>query len=345
MPFAAVFALGFGVVLVFQPVLIRFALTRGLVDPPDWRKVHTGTVPRIGGTAFLPALLACAVLLHFVWPEYCQPHYWGLLAAMLIISLVGLWDDIYDIHALTKLVFQFLCGAILFAAGYRFEAIQNPWTGAVIQLGYLDFFMTLLAVAAIINAINMLDGLDGLASGCTFIMAMFLLVNKAGRGDVYAAAICLAAMGITAAFLIYNFHPAKVFMGDAGSMFLGIFLASEMLDAASHATALTTILMPLVVLGIPIFDMLRIMLTRARTSGRIFTADKNHIHHRLLTLGLSHREVVLFMYGLNVYMGIMAFLYQHVAKEYRGLYIFSIALFLFMAFYLTCRDHRKNSEQ
>ena len=223
-PFAAVFGSGFAIVLTLQPLLIWFALKRGLVDPPDWRKVHTGTVPRIGGTAFLPALLACAVLLRFVWPEYCQPHYWGLLAAMLVISLVGLWDDICDIHALTKLAFQFLCGAILFAAGYRFEAVQNPLTGAVIQLGSLDFFLTLLAVAAIINAINMLDGLDGLAAGCTFIMAAFLLVNKAGQNDLYAAAICAAVMGITAAFLIFNFHPAKVFMGDVGSIGIGALL-------------------------------------------------------------------------------------------------------------------------
>ncbi|MFO7973724.1 MAG: MraY family glycosyltransferase [Candidatus Hydrogenedentota bacterium] len=344
-PFGAAFGIGFCFVAAAEPLIIRFALRWGLVDPPDWRKVHSGTVPRLGGIAFLPALLITASIFDLFWPEYCQPHYWGLLGALCIISLVGLWDDLRDIPALVKLGFQFLAGAILFWAGYRFQAIMHPLSYKVIQLGYIDFFMTLFAVAAIINAINMLDGLDGLASGCTFIMATFLLINKLARGDTSAAVMCVAVMGITAAFLFFNFHPAKVFMGDAGSMFLGLFLASEMLDAASHATALTTILLPLVILGIPIFDMVRLMVTRASTSGRIFSADKNHIHHRLLTLGLSHRAVVVFMYALNVYMGILALLYKHVDTNYRILYLFNIALFLFMSFYLICRDHRSEPDR
>jgi len=341
-PFGTTFGVSFVVVAVVEPLIIHFALRRGLVDPPDWRKVHTGTIPRLGGIAFLPALLISASLIHFFWPEYCKPQYYGLVGALSIISLVGLWDDLRDIRAPVKLAFQFLGGAVLFWAGYRFQAIMHPWSYKVVQLGYIDFFMTLLAVAAIINAINMLDGLDGLASGCTFIMSAFLLVNKYAQGDMPGAVMCAAVMGITGAFLFFNFHPARVFMGDAGSMFLGLFLASEMLDAASRATALTTILLPLVILGIPIFDMVRLMITRARTSGKVFSADKNHIHHRLLTLGLSHRAVVFFMYGLNVYMGILALLYKHVDRNYRVLYLFNIALFLFLSFYLICRDHRND---
>jgi UDP-GlcNAc:undecaprenyl-phosphate GlcNAc-1-phosphate transferase len=345
LPFLTVFAAAFGVVTVLEPLVIRFALKRGLVDPPDWRKVHTGTVPRMGGIAFLPALLVCAALMHFIWPEYCLPRYWGLLGGLFFISMAGLWDDLRDMRALIKLACQLLAGAILFGAGYRFQAIMNPFNFQIIELGYVDFFITIFAVAAIINAINMLDGLDGLASGCTLIMAAFLLVNKATQGSILEAGMCAGIMGITAAFLIFNFHPARIFMGDTGSMFLGLFLASEMLDAASHATALTTILMPLVILGIPIFDMLRIMATRARNTGKVFSADKSHIHHRLLSLGLSHREVVLFIYGLNVYMGIMALIYRHVAINYRILYLFNMVLFLFMAFYLIGRDHRKDTDR
>ncbi len=344
-PFMTIFGAGFAVVLLLEPLVLRFALKRGLVDPPDWRKVHTGSVPRIGGVVFLPALLACAVIMHCVWPQYCQPHYWGLLAALLAISLAGLWDDLRDIRALTKLACQFLGGAVLFWGGYRFQAVMNPLNFQVVELGFADFFLTVLGVAAVINAINMLDGLDGLAAGCAFIMSAFLLVNKATQGDILSAAMCAGVMGITAAFLVFNFHPAKVFMGDTGSMFLGLFLASEMLDAASHATALTTMLLPLVILGIPIFDMLRIMATRARTTGKVFSADKSHIHHRLLSFGLSHKEVVLFVYGLNIYMGVMALIYRHVALNYRILYLFNMVLFLFMAFYLIGRDHRKDPDR
>ena len=344
-PFLAIFGAGFAVVLLLEPLVLRYALKRGLVDPPNWRKVHTGSVPRIGGVVFLPALAVCAALMHVVWPQYCQPHYWGLLVGLSVISLAGFWDDLSDIRALTKLACQCVAGAVLFWAGYRFQAVMNPWNFRVIELGFIDFFLTVLAVAAIINAINMLDGLDGLAAGCTLIMAAFLLINKVSQGDGLSAAMCAGVMGIAAAFLFFNFHPAKVFMGDTGSMFLGLFLASEMLDAASHATAMTTILLPLVILGIPIFDMLRIMATRARNSGKVFSADKTHIHHRLLSLGLSHKEVVLFIYALNVYMGIMALIYRHVALNYRILYLFNMVLFLFMAFYLIGRDHRKDLDR
>lgn len=344
-PFGMAFGVSFCLVAAAEPLIIRFAMKRGLVDPPDWRKVHTGSVPRLGGIAFLPALLVSAVVVRCFWPEYCEPQYWGLLGGLCVIWLVGLWDDLRDLRPPVKLAFQFLAGAILFWAGYRFQEIMNPLSYKVMQLGYVDFFMTLFAVAAIINAINMLDGLDGLASGCTFIMAAFLVINKFTQGDGPGAVMCVAVMGIAGAFLLFNFHPARIFMGDTGSMFLGLFLASEILDAASRATAMTTILLPLVILGIPIFDMVRLMVTRARTSGKIFSADKNHVHHRLLTLGLSHRAVVLFMYGLNVYMGIMALLYKHVDRDYRVLYMFNIALFLFMSFYLICRDHRSEPER
>ncbi len=345
LPFLAIFGAGFAVVLLLEPLVLRFALRRGLVDPPSWRKVHTGSIPRIGGVVFLPALALCAALMHLLWPRYCQPHYVGLLLGLFAISLAGLWDDLAEIRALTKLACQILAGAILFWGGYRFQAVMNPWNFRVIELGFVDLFLTVFAVAAVINAINMLDGLDGLAAGCTLIMSAFLLTNKVSQGDVLSAGMCVGVMGITTAFLFFNFHPAKVFMGDTGSMFLGLFLASEMLDAASRATAVTTILLPLVILGIPIFDMLRIMATRARRSGRVFSADKSHIHHRLLSLGLSHKEVVLFIYGLNVYMGIMALIYRHVALQYRTLYLFNMVLFLFMAFYLIGRDHRKDLDR
>jgi len=263
----------------------------------------------------------------------------------LVISLAVLWDDMRNMRALTKLGCQFVSGAILFWAGYRFQAFMLPFSFRVVELGSIDFLLTVLAVAAVINAINMLDGLDGLAAGCTFIMSGFLLVNKATQGGALSASMCAGVMGITGAFLFFNFHPAKVFMGDTGSMFLGLFLASEMLDAASHATALTTMLLPLVILGIPIFDMLRIMATRARNSGKVFSADKSHIHHRLLSLGLSHKEVVLFTYALNVYMGVLALIYRHVDLNYRILYVFNIGLFLFMSFYLVGHDHRKDPEK
>jgi len=209
-----------------------------------------------------------------------------------------------------------------------------PFTSRVVELGFLDFVLTVVGIAAIVNCVNMIDGLDGLAAGSAFIMCAFLFLNRLFQGEAEAAVILVITMGLTLAFLWYNFHPAKIFMGDTGSMFLGLVLAAEILDSASQGAALTAVMVPLVILAIPIFDMARIMVTRARAANHIFKADKNHLHHRLLDLGLSHREVVVLVYLLNVYMGMMALTYPHVSSAYRGLFLFSMGFFLFLAFYI-----------
>jgi len=296
----------------------------------------------MGGVVFYPCLAAGLGIVYWLWPAYWHTKYLGLLAAVGVIGAAGIVDDTRGMRAPMKLFCQLGAGTILFLSGYRLGMVSIPFTNAIRELHTTDYFFTVLAVAAIINAVNMLDGLDGLAAGSVFIMCAFLFINKAGQGAVEAGAVLALVMGATLGFLPYNFHPAKVFMGDTGSMFLGLLLAAETLDSASQGTAVTTILLPLVILGIPIFDMLRTMLTRFRFSRNVFAADKSHLHHRLLSLGLSHREAVFFIYGLNVYMGIMALLYRHVSPNYRGLYLIALGLFLFLASYLVGVGHRRN---
>jgi UDP-GlcNAc:undecaprenyl-phosphate GlcNAc-1-phosphate transferase len=345
--YAAVFATAAGVTYALEPLVILWANRFGIADRPDWRRSHEGTVARAGGVAFFPALMACMVLTLWCWPVFWRDRYLGLAVAALIITLTGLWDDVHGMRPVVKLLCQFLSAAVLFHSGYRFGRVSVPFVNIVVDLGAADLFLTVFAIAAIINAINMIDGLDGLAAGSSFIMAGFFLAHKLGVGSLdgpSSGLLLVVVLGITSAFLRYNFHPAKVFMGDTGAMLLGLVLAAELLDSASQGAATATILLPLVVLGIPVFDMLRTMLTRAQTSRHIFAADKNHLHHRLLGLGLSHREVVVFIYLMNLYMGMMAIIYRHVDRAvYRGLYLATMALFLFMAFYLVGMGHRRNA--
>lgn len=329
--------------LVLEPLVIRWAARLGVVDMPDSRRVHEKRVPRAGGMIFFPCLVLGCVAVLLWWPVFWRDRYLGLLTALWLITIVGIWDDVRGMRASLKLLFQAAAGAVLFFSGYRLEHVSVPFTNAIVQLGFFDLIVTVVGVAAIINAVNMLDGLDGLAAGSVFIMCGFLLINKAAQGAVAAGAILALMMGATLGFLRYNFHPAKVFMGDTGSMGLGLVLAAETLDAVSQGAALATILLPLVILGIPLLDMVRTMVTRFRIARNIFEADKNHLHHRLLSLGLSHREAVLFIYGLNVYMGIMAVLYRHVAPAFRGLYLLALATFLILASYLIGVGHRKNT--
>jgi UDP-GlcNAc:undecaprenyl-phosphate/decaprenyl-phosphate GlcNAc-1-phosphate transferase len=276
----------------------------------------------------------CLMVILAIWPVFWQDRYFGLLVAALVITLTGIVDDIYGMKASAKLVCQLGAGAVLYGWGYRLERISVPLTNAVVDLGGFDFVLTVLGVAAIINAINMLDGLDGLAAGSVFIMSSFLLFHKVTQGATFDVGILVAVMGMALAFLRYNSYPAKVFMGDTGAMFLGLIMAAEVLDSASQGTAVATLLLPVAILGIPVFDMFRLMATRVRESRAVFSADKNHVHHSLLALGLSHRKVVWFIYAMNVQIGIMATIYKHVTPSYRGLYLVSIGLFLFIAFYL-----------
>ncbi|MBI4558006.1 MAG: undecaprenyl/decaprenyl-phosphate alpha-N-acetylglucosaminyl 1-phosphate transferase [Candidatus Hydrogenedentes bacterium] len=327
-------AMGCLLALVLEPLVLWWARHFGIIDKPNWRKIHTGTVARAGGVVFLPALVIALGVTLSLWPVFWRERYVGLISGALIVTLAGLWDDIYGMRPAIKLGCQFLAGAALFAFGYQMQEIGIPWVSNVVEVGPLSFLITVVGTAAIINAINMLDGLDGLAAGSVVIMCGFLLFNKIVQGAWAGGIVLVIVMGAGLGFLRYNFYPAKVFMGDTGSMFLGLVLAAETFDSVSQGTAVAALLLPLVILGIPIFDMLRTIVTRARAARHIFAADKSHLHHRLLELGLTHRQVVLFVYAMNVYMGIMATIYKHVAPEYRGLYLLSMGLFLFLAFYL-----------
>jgi len=342
MRFAALFGCAFGVTFLLEPLVIRWARRFAIIDSTNWRKVHTNAMVRAGGFVFFPSLIVALIVVLWIWPALWRERYLWLVTAALVVTLTGIWDDIFGMRAPPKLALQFLAATILYAGGYQLHSVSVPFTNVILNLGVMDLFVTIIAVAAIINAINMIDGLDGLAAGCAFIMCGFMLFNKLAQGAADSAIVLVITMGMALAFLVYNFHPAKIFMGDTGSMFLGLILASELLDSASQGAAVTTLLLPLAILGIPVFDMLRTVVTRARAGRSLFSGDKNHLHYRLLHLGLSHRKVVLFIYAMNVYMGIMAIVYKHVEVAYRGLFLTSMGLFLFIAFYLVI--HRNNSD-
>lgn len=344
--YAIVFGVAAGVTYALEPLIMLWGRHFGIVDKPEWRRPHEGIVVRAGGLAFFPAFMVCLALALWRWPVFWQDRYLGFAAAAFVITLTGLWDDIYGMRPIIKLLCQFVAAGILFSSGYRFGLVSVPFINVVIDLGPADFVLTVLAIAAVINAINMIDGLDGLAAGSCFIMAGFFLLHKIindPEGGASSGLLLVTTLGGTLAFLRYNFHPAKVFMGDTGAMLLGLVLAAELLDSASQGAATATILLPLVVLGIPVFDMLRTMVTRAKAARHLFAADKSHLHHHLMSLGLSHRQVAFFIYLMNVYVGLMALIYKHVdTGVYRGLYLVTMGIFIFMAVYLIGMGHRQS---
>ena len=265
-------------------------------------------MPRLGGLAIVVAFFAPLLALLFVDSEAGR-RFWaepreavGLFLGGLAITALGVLDDLKGTGARTKFTVQFAVAAGMYWVGYRIDAITTPF-GPSLELGLLGLPLTMLWIAGIINAVNLIDGLDGLAGGVALIavstvFAMAAIGNQ-GQMLLFAGALGGAIVG----FLIYNFNPATIFMGDTGSMFLGFVLAVTSLRTSTKATTAVALMVPIIALGVPIADTLLAMFRRALRGVPMFSADRGHIHHRLLDLGLSHRQAVLAIYGAAVFLG------------------------------------------
>jgi UDP-GlcNAc:undecaprenyl-phosphate GlcNAc-1-phosphate transferase len=284
--------------------LVRSAARRwGFLDHAlSSRKVHGKPVPRLGGVAIVAAFFAPLVALYFVDSEVGR-RFWsdpapalGLFAGGLLIAVLGVFDDLRGSGARIKFVVQFGVAALMYAFGYRIDILSNPFGGAI-DLGVLALPFTMLWIAGVINAMNLIDGLDGLAGGVAVIAVGSTFAVSAMRGDPLMLLFTAALGGAVLGFLFYNFNPATIFMGDTGSMFLGFVLATTAIRSSQKGSTAVALIVPIIALGIPIADTLLAMIRRAARGAPLFSADRGHIHHRLLGLGLSHRQAVLVLYA------------------------------------------------
>jgi UDP-GlcNAc:undecaprenyl-phosphate GlcNAc-1-phosphate transferase len=320
--------------LLLTPWVRQLAFRLGAVDEPGGRRLHQGRIPRLGGVAVLAAFLgalAVGALVDVLFVDVFFGHGWAwcwVLVGALIVSTVGAADDIWGLGPIPKLLFQILAGMIVFNSGHGIHTITNPLTGIGIELHWLAAPLTLLWVVGITNAFNLIDGLDGLAAGVALIAATTLFVVSLMAGHVEVALIAVTLAGALAGFLCYNFNPASIFLGDSGSLFLGYLLSVLSIQASLKGTTAVVVVVPLLALGLPIMDTLLAMLRRligalhvvqpdeehneyrflVVGSASIFHADRNHIHHRLLAMGLTHRRTVLLLYGVCISLSVLAFL-------------------------------------
>ncbi len=232
---------------------------------------------------------------------------------------LGLFDDIRRLHYAPKAIIQLLAGLILVAVGFEIKVLSLPFSSQVLELGYFSIPFTILWIMGITNALNLIDGLDGLAAGVALIACGTIFSVAVLNGNAQAALLCALLGGTILGFLRYNFHPASIFLGDSGSLFLGYCLSLISIEGAYKGAAVLSIMVPLLALGLPIIDTLLAMFRRFFKGLRLvsstnshylllgmFKADRDHIHHRLLRLGLSQQRVVLMMYGLGVLLGLGA---------------------------------------
>ncbi|RJR31561.1 MAG: undecaprenyl/decaprenyl-phosphate alpha-N-acetylglucosaminyl 1-phosphate transferase [Desulfobacteraceae bacterium] len=315
----AIFVISLGLALVLTPLVARVAQKFGIVDMPSERKVHQQPVPRAGGLAvylsfylaFVPMLLLGTKVLDFLYSDVRLIY---VVAGAGIIFVLGFIDDIWGVPANTKILVQVFSALVAFTGGVQIHALQIPML-AVVNLGWLSLPVTVLWVLLVVNAVNLIDGLDGLASGVTFFVCMVLIILCVIQEQFKVAILLAALAGSTLGFLRYNFNPAVIFLGDSGSYFFGYMLATLSMMGSIKGHAAVAILIPMIALGIPLMDTIWSSVRRFMRGQRIFKADKDHFHHRLLKIGFSHRRAVLTLYGFTVLGGVVSLLMVHASDE------------------------------
>jgi UDP-GlcNAc:undecaprenyl-phosphate/decaprenyl-phosphate GlcNAc-1-phosphate transferase len=339
-------AVGALVTFVVTPIVRRVAIAKGLVDTPGGRKVHSTPIPRLGGVAiFAGVMTAVAVQAageYFLdWGGTlvdggtARVRILGVLVAMSVIFLVGLIDDLVTLSPGFKLLGQVVAAGIAVASGLKIAYIGNPFGGGLVSLGLLAAPITLIYIVGFTNVINLIDGLDGLAAGVTAIAAVSLLLLAAQANRLDAAALAAAVIGACVAFLRYNFHPASIFMGDSGALFLGFTLSAISLMGVMKSSATIALAVPLLIVGVPIFDTASAIVRRLLHSRPIQEADKGHIHHRLLGRGFNQTQTVLIIYVWCAALAVAGYTVRWAGGPFKVVAL--VALFVitgFMAYWL-----------
>ncbi|MHB1682951.1 MAG: MraY family glycosyltransferase [Bacilli bacterium] len=298
--------LSFLIVYALIPVMRRIALRTGFVDLPTDRKAHKAPLPMLGGAAMMIGFILVTVTIrHFMIDTSLKPDkpFLGLIIGSILMFIVGMIDDYAktrkrDFPAWPKFIAQMIAAAVLIFCGATIKGIQDPIHPVyyVTFASWVSDLLTILWVVGIVNVFNFLDGLDGLAGGIAAMSATTLLIISTLKGDWSSAVLAAALIGVTLAFLRFNFYPARIIMGDAGSTFLGFVLASIALTGAFKSATVISIFVPVLALGVPIFDAIYVVFKRMKEKRPVYKADRSHGHYRLMAAGLTQIQTVSVMY-------------------------------------------------
>ena len=311
------------VTAVMTPLAVWFAPKIGAMDiPKDSRRVHNKPMPRFGGAAIYIGMMVSLSVFAL--------NGRGVLPIMIgctIVYALGLIDDLTDMKPIIKFAGQLLAATVVFAMGVRITFVKITIIDLLFTSGHpilfgnvIDYIVTVLWLVAITNAVNLIDGLDGLAAGIAAISALCIAYVAYIHGYELPTMLMMAVAGSALGFLPFNFHPAKIFMGDGGSQLLGFAIAAFSVQGTVKGATIMVVLLPALVQGLPIFDTLMAIIRRTSRHQSISTADKEHLHHKIMKAGFGQRRAVLLMYSLSGIMGIMAVLSS------RGLYVECIGL-------------------
>jgi UDP-GlcNAc:undecaprenyl-phosphate GlcNAc-1-phosphate transferase len=293
-----VFAGALLIAVVATPLARRIAPRLGVMDQPDPRKVHAHPMPLLGGVAIVSASLLTLLLIS---DRFEIQQLGSILLGATLVALLGFYDDRWGLRPILKLSGQIAAAIILILSGVKVTALPEEW---------MNLTVTLVWVVGLTNSLNLLDNMDGLSSGVAAVCASFFVVMAAMSGQIYVGALAAALLGATLGFLVYNFNPASIFMGDTGSMFLGFMLAAIGIKLRfPENVPFVTWMVPIIVMGIPIFDTTLVFMSRLRRGKNpLTTPGKDHLSHRLVARGFTTREAVMTHYLMSGAYGMIAIL-------------------------------------
>lgn len=331
------FLLAFILSISATPIAKKIAFKIGAIDiPKDERRMHKKPIARLGGLAIVAAFLV-SILFNVISSVAASESigidtkFFGMIAGILIIVAVGVIDDVKQLGAKLKFLIQIAAAVIVVASGTSINFVTNPLavTGMSDLGPVLSFIVSVFWIVGITNAINFIDGLDGLAAGVSSIASLSLFIVSILKGDVITAMITAALAGSALGFLPYNFNPAKIFMGDTGATFLGFTLAIVSIQGTLKQYTAIAIAIPLLVLGLPLFDTLFAIIRRVLQGKSPMQADRGHLHHRLIDMGLTQKQSVLIMYILSSAMGLCAIVLADRGVLSALILVIAILLFVF----------------
>lgn len=338
-----------GTVAVVSPWGRRIAWWIGAIDQPNARKIHSGATPRLGGLSAAVAVLVCIGLWLLVDPtstEQCR-RYWGLFPGAAIMLLIGLLDDLYRLGPRVKLLFQFLAAGVICFGGICMDVIDVPLIG-VVSLGWFGPVLTVFWIVSVTNALNFLDGLDGLAAGTAALAsASFLLIASFDGLTSMLRMLNAALIGACVVLVVNNVRSPKSFLGDSGSLLLGVLVASTGILASQGKHGATRLCLPVIVLAVPLIDMVACVVRRFLVGRSVFGADRGHVHHMLLSFSLRPNTVAGLLCGATAVFGASAAIAAHTSKWVEAVVVLAIVIlftvvyrwfgYLSLAMWLHCR--------
>ena len=330
--------------VILMPIIKKVALHVNAMDYPNERKVHKKPMPRLGGVGIFLAFLVGYMLF-----ANGSVRMLSILIASFVIVLMGIFDDISPIKARYKLIVQVIAACITTFYG---NIVLNNISFFVFNLTFVEpinYIVTIIVIVAITNAMNLIDGLDGLASGisCIYFATIAVIAGILNNLDGLDVILSLIMLGSTLGFLAYNFPPATIFMGDSGSQFLGFIIAVISL-LGFKGTTITSLVVPLLILAIPIFDVILAIIRRLLKGEKIMKADKEHFHHQFLKMKFSQRKTILIIYAINITFAAVSIFY--VLGDNQIAIVMYIALMIMLLFFVLKTDilfdhsHKKNKK-